>query len=216
MANYSYSHDLRYNTGATGTITRNVSTADTITLTIDSNYGIEEKQLSNCYVRSIGGSGSSNNSTLIYVIAFIKSGPYRIGLLNNYYGSKKLLFVEGTASGSTQEVVISEAKYGLQVWDANGDLRVDYSKRTPRFYTFVTGTGNNSSSIQEYVSGWENQNNSNLQQFFAVNLYPTSNYSVDGDYNYGFILKRADVRTTNSSFQIFAGSEEYSCLVIKS
>jgi hypothetical protein len=80
----------------------------------------------------------------------------------------------------------------------------------------VTGTGNNNNTIQEFVSGWENQNNSNLQQFFAVNLYPTSNYSVDGDYNYGFVLSRADVRTTNSSYQIFAGSEEYSVLVIKS
>lgn len=216
MANYSYSHDLRYNTGATGTITRNVSTGDTITLTINSNYGLEEKQLSNCYVRSVSGNGGSNTSTLIYTLAFTKSGPYKIGLLNNYYGQKKLLFVEGTASGATQEMVTDDAAYGLQVWDANGDLRVDYSKRTPRFYTFVTGTGNNNTTITEYVDGWENQNNSTLQQYFAVNLYPTSNYSVDGGYTNGFILSRADVRTTNNSYQIFAGSEEYSVLVIKS
>ncbi len=215
MANYSYSVDIRYNTGSTSTITRNVSTVDTITLTISANYGVEQKQLSNCYVKSFTSS-SSSSSTLTYVIAFIKPGPYRIGLLNNYYGSKKLVFVEGTATGSTQEVVTDLTKYGLQVWDANGDLRVDISKRTPRFYSFVTGTGNNNNTIQEFVSGWENQNNSNLQQFFAVNLYPTSNYSVDGDYNYGFVLSRADVRTTNSSYQIFAGSEEYSVLVIKS
>jgi hypothetical protein len=105
------------------------------------------------------------------------------------------------------------AAYGMEVYDTNGNPRMSMEKRQARIHGRVSGTGNGSSFNQSYtgfgVGG--------LGQWHAVNVKSNSNYYVDpsASSTNNIYLRRADVRTSNASYQILTGDEDYDIIVFR-
>ena len=103
--------------------------------------------------------------------------------------------------------------YGMEVYDINGDLRMSMEKRQARLHGRISGTGSGSSFNQSYtgfgVGG--------LGQWHAVNVKSNSNYYVDpsASTTNNIFLRRADVRTSNASYQVLTGDEDYDIIVFR-
>ena len=209
MANYSYSSNIGVSGGAESNLGRNVNPTDTLTLTLSCNYSAQVLQLSNARVVSVSNSttGSFSNTATI-VIGFVKSGTYKVGVKNAINTTH--FFISGSASGATQ---YNDDGYGLQVYNSTGDLRLDFSKRQPRYEGFVNGTGAMfATGYYEPVSGWESNG-----EWFACNTKSQSNWYVTGASNStGPFIQRNETRSSNYSYQIFLGSEDYSLLILRS
>ena len=61
--------------------------------------------------------------------------------------------------------------YGLQVWDANGNVRLDTSDREFRYVAFYTGSVSANSSANVSVSGLTNDGTWGLNETQGSNLY---------------------------------------------
>ncbi len=207
MANYAISDDLRSGQSS-GDVTQNVNTVDTLTLTLDVNFGAQISQMSNCWIYSQVGGGSFN-SVVTIVVKFIKAGDYRLVVKNAINNTS--LFITGTASGATQTAA---AGYGLQIFNSAGEIRMAVDKRQPRIHNFVSGNGGSSSgSFYVPVSGYATPS---IGEWTAVQILPNSNFYVDGGGTSGVLLTRADVRSSNASYQIFLGTDDYSIMVLRS
>lgn len=127
-------------------------------------------------------------------------------------------FTHGTPSAGnktktfTVTGVIDPSDYGLEAFNSSGDTRMAMEKRQPRYHGSVAGTGNNSSWITASYPGYYAGGSS---QWHAVNTTDSSNYYVYGGSLGSIILKRADIRTTNGSYQVLSGNEDYNILVFR-
>ena len=109
--------------------------------------------------------------------------------------------------------VIDPPDYGLECYDASGNLRLQFDKRQARLHGRFAGTGSGSSFVKTY-SGW---GDGGYNQWFAVNTATSGNYYWDQSYQSSnqIRMQRADVRVSNASYQIFAGNENYDVLVFR-
>ena len=109
--------------------------------------------------------------------------------------------------------VIDPPDYGLECYDASGNLRLQFDKRQARLHGRFGGTGSGSSFVKTY-SGW---GAGGYNQWFAVNTATSGNYYWDQSYQSSnqIRMQRADVRVSNASYQIFAGNENYDVLVFR-
>lgn len=208
MANYTYSSNISVSGGSESNLNRNVNTTDTLTITLSANYSSQVLQLSNARVVSINNTGTGSfNTTSTIVIGFVKSGNYKVGIKNAI--SNTHFFISGSASGTTQ---YTGEGYGLQIYNSSGDLRLDFSKRQPRYVGFVNGTGAMfATGYYEPVYGWESNG-----EWFACNTKSQSNWYVTGASNStGPFIQRNETRSSNYSYQIFLGSEDYSLLILR-
>ena len=85
--------------------------------------------------------------------------------------------------------------------------------RQPRLSGFISGTGSGS-TFNQGISGYNASGRTD--EFAAFQLAPNSNYFVvdDGTANQ-ITVERADVRTSNASFQVLSGSEDYRILIVR-
>ena len=210
MANYTYSANIGVSGGGSEhNLNRNVTTTDTLTITLSCNYSAQVLQLSNARVVSnIASPGGSFNTTATIVISFVKGGTYKVGIKNAI--NNRHFFISGSASGATQ---YTDQGYGLQIYNSSGDLRLDFSKRQPRYVGFVNGSGAMfATGYYEPVYGWQSNG-----EWFACNTKSQSNWYVTGASNStGPFIQRNETRSSNSSYQIFLGSEDYSLLILRS
>ena len=113
----------------------------------------------------------------------------------------------------TLQGVIDPPDYGLECYDASGNTRLKFDKRQARLHGRFGGTGSGATFNQVY-SGW---GAGGYGQWFAVNTTTSGNYYWNPSYEVlnRVQMKRADVRVSNNSYQIFAGSEDYDVLVFR-
>ena len=127
-------------------------------------------------------------------------------------------FTHGTPSAGnktktfTVTGVIDPSDYGLEAFNSSGDTRMAMEKRQPRYHGSVTGTGNGGAWITASYPGYYAGGSS---QWHAVNTTDSSNYYVYGGSLGSITLKRADIRTTNGSYQVLSGNEDYNILVFR-
>ena len=81
MTTYNLSANIR---GSNVSTTQNVTTTDTIVVTLSTHYTPIIETATNASV-SVSGSSSSTNSTVTYTITFQEAGPYTIVLHQAYY-----------------------------------------------------------------------------------------------------------------------------------
>lgn len=210
---------------ATTTQTQDVSDGDTFKVTMDgaigssANFDILDNvygvfTLTNCtanttsnvLMREQTGSGSAVNGITLTVNGSAGATYSMVAVfthLNSSGVSKTKTF---TLTGT-----IDPPAYGMECFDVSGNKRLDISKRQPRLVARYTGTGNGSSfnlNTAGYGSG-------GLSQWHAVNVKTDSNYYVGTSGTNYIRMERADVRTENSSYQIFSGDEDYDVLVFR-
>lgn len=204
MTTYNLSADIR---NGSVSQTQNVGTFDTVSLTLQMRYGVTVQSQSNIGSVSIVGGGSFD-STATVTIDFFAAGSYSVVLHQSYFNRTYTL--TGTASGSTNY------GYGLHVYDANGNIRMDMSRRQPRLIGFVSGTGSGSSFNQSFTGFNGSSSDPRDDEWHAFQLAPNSNYFVKDTGAYGsFTIERADVRTSNASYQVLTGSEDYRILIAR-
>lgn len=207
MTTYNLSGNLR--DSGNDSATQNVGTFDTVVITLSTHYGLTVESQSNIGSVSLVG-GSSFNSTVTATVTFFAAGSYSLVLKQGYYNRTYTL--TGTASGSTNY------GYGLHVYDANGNIRMDMSRRQPRIVGFVSG--NRSSAKYSFTQNFPGYNGSSSDnrgdEWYALSLEPNSNYYVNDTGAFGsFTIERADVRTSDNSYQILSGSEDYRMVIIR-
>ena len=61
--------------------------------------------------------------------------------------------------------------YGLQIWDASGNVRLDTSDRECRYVGFFTGSVSSSSSVAVTVSGMATDGTWGLNELAYSNFY---------------------------------------------
>jgi len=201
MTTYNLSANIR---GSNVSTTQNVNTTDTVVVTLSTHYTPIIETATNASV-SVSGSSSSTNSTVTYTITFQSAGAYTVVLHQSYYNKRYTL--TGTASGATNY------EYGLLLNDASGNPRMSPLKRQPRIVGSISGTGNGSSFYQ-YYTGF---NSPSSAEWAAVQLESGSNYYIEQGTTSGrFTIARADVRTSNSSYQTLStGLETYKILILR-
>ena len=205
MTTYNLSADIR---NGNVSQTQNVGTFDTVSLSLTFAYGITVQSQSNIGSVSLGTGGGSQTSTTTVTIEFFAAGSYSIVLHQSYFNRTYTL--TATASGSTNY------GYGLHVYDANGNIRMDMSRRQPRIVGFVSGTGNGSSFNRSFTGYNGSSSDNRGDEWYALSLEPNSNYYVNDTGAFGsFTIERADVRTSNASFQVLGGSEDYRMVIIR-
>lgn len=185
--------------------TQNVTTSQDIVVAATFDFG-HQIITSNCeVVRVAGSSGGSTNKTCEYNIRFTDAGDYRVVFYQAYFN--RAAVISGTVSGS--QVLKG---FGLTVNDANGKTRMSILDRQPRVVGSVSGTGSNNNFLITF-SGYNNP----LGEWLAVQTESGSNYSVDdSDTTVNKIrMQRADVRTTNNSYQVLSGSEDYRVIILR-
>ena len=201
MTTYNLSANIR---GSNVSTTQNVNTTDTVVVTLSTHYTPIIETATNASVVA-SGSSSSTNSTVTYTITFQSAGAYTVVLHQSYYNKRYTL--TGTASGATNY------EYGLLLNDASGNPRMSPLKRQPRIVGSISGTGNGSSFYQ-YYTGF---NSPSSAEWAAVQLESGSNYYIEQGTTSGrFTIARADVRTSNSSYQTLStGLETYKILILR-
>ena len=201
MTTYNLSANIR---GSNVSTTQNVTTTDTIVVTLSTHYTPIIETATNASVVA-SGSSSSTNSTVTYTITFQSAGAYTVVLHQSYYNKRYTL--TGTASGATNY------EYGLLLNDASGNPRMSPLKRQPRIVGSISGTGPGSSFTQ-YYTGF---NSPSSAEWAAVQLQSGSNYYIDQGTTSGqFTIARADVRTSNGSYQTLStGLETYKILILR-
>ena len=205
MTTYNLSTDIR---NGNDSDTQNVGTFDTVSLSIQFRYGITVQSQSNIGSVSLGTGGGSFDSSTTVTVEFFAAGAYSLVLHQSYFNRTYTL--TGTASGTTNY------GYGLHVYDANGNIRMDMSRRQPRLVGFVSGTGSGSSFTQNFTGFNGSSSNPRDDEWHAFQLAPNSNYFVKDTGAYGsFTIERADVRTSNASYQVLTGSEAYRVLIAR-
>jgi len=161
----------------------------------------------NCEIKFIAGStgGSFSSTTQIANIRFTDPGPYHAIFYQSYQNNAAV--ISGTVSGQQ-----THEGYGLVVNDASAKERIAINTRAPRHVYHISGTGSGS-DINLSASGY----NSPLGEWLAFNTLSGSNYSVDPTNTTvnQIRLQRADVRTSNASFQVLSGSEDYRIIVMR-
>lgn len=202
MTTYNKSANIRT---ANVSQTQNVNTTDTVRVTLSTHYTPNVETSDNATVTYVSGTNpSSTNSTITWDITFIQAGTYEVVLHQAYFNKRYTL--TGTATGATNY------GYGLQVYDASGTPRMGVLKRQPRIVGFISGTGGGS-TFNQYFSGF---NQPSSAEWTAVSVEPGSNYFVtQGTTNNYFEATRADVRTTNSSYQVLTGNESYKFIILR-
>jgi len=202
MTTYNLSANIR---GSNVSATQNVATTDTVVVVLSTHYTPSVETATNASVTISGGS-SSTNSTVTYTITFQEAGPYTIVLHQGYYNKRYTL--TGAATGAT-----NYKENGFLLNDANGNPRMSPLKRQPRIVGSISGTGNGSSFTQ-YYTGF---NSPSSAEWAAVQLESGSNYYIDQGTTSGqFTIARADVRTSNSSYQTLStGLETYKILILR-
>ena len=208
---------LGNNTGQTAT--RNVANGDTFKLTHNSNAGSSVHvasldnvhasfTLTNCTVDTTSNVAQTDQATSgvngVKVTVSGSSGAT--------YSCVAAYTFNGVTHTYTLTGVIDPPAFGLEVFDASGNVRLSFDKRQARLHGRITGTGTGSSFNQSYTG----YGVGGLGQWFAVNTTNSSNYfanTTSGTNN--IYMQRADVRTQNFSYQIFSGSEDYDVLVFR-
>ena len=205
MTTYNLSSDIR---NASDSDTQNVGTFDTVSLSLTFAYGITVQSQSNIGSVDLGSGGGSATSTTTVTVEFFAAGSYSLVLHQSYFNRTYTL--SGTATGSTNY------GYGLHVYDANGNIRMDMSRRQPRIVGFVSGTGSGSSFNRSFTGYNGSSSDNRGDEWYALSLEPNSNYYVNDTGAFGsFQVARADVRTSNASYQILSGSEDYRMVIIR-
>ena len=106
----------------------------------------------------------------------------------------------------------SSLAYGMEIRDAGNNLRMSTAKRQPRLVGYVSGTGNGSTFNQS----WTNFNTPSPAEWLVVSLEGNSNYyATQGTTAGSFQATRADVRTSNASYQVLSGSEDYKFAILR-
>lgn len=202
MTTYTKSANIRT---ANVSQTQNVNTSDTVRVTLSTHYTPTVETNSNATVSQVSSSGGSGtNSTVVWDITFIAAGSYTVVLHQGYFNKRYTL--TGTATGATNY------GYGLQVYDASGNPRMGVFKRQPRIVGLISGTGGGSSFNVNYTGF----NSPSPAEWAAVSIEPGSNYFVtQGTSTGSFELTRADFRTSNSSYQVLSGNEDYRVLILR-
>lgn len=205
MTTYNLSADIR---NGSVSQTQNVGTFDTVSISLQMRYGVTVQSQSNIGSVNLGTGGGSFNSSTTVTIDFFAAGSYSVVLHQSYFNRTYTL--TGTASGSTNY------GYGLHVYDANGNIRMDMSRRQPRIVGFVSGTGNGSTFNRSFTGYNGSSSDNRGDEWYALSLEPNSNYYVNDTGAFGsFQVARADVRTSNASFQVLGGSEDYRMVIIR-
>jgi len=205
MTTYNLSADIR---NGSVSQTQNVGTFDTVSLTLQMRYGVTVQSQSNIGSVNLGTGGGNFNSSTTVTVEFFAAGSYSLVLHQSYFNRTYTL--TGTASGTTNY------GYGLHVYDANGDIRMDMSRRQPRIVGFISGTGNGSDFDYPFAGYNGSSSDNRGDEWYALSLEPNSNYYVDDTGAFGDVeIKRADVRTSNASFQVLGGSEDYRMVIIR-
>ena len=206
MTTYNLSGNIR---SGNDSDTQNVGTFDTVVITLLTHYGVTVQSQSNIGSVNISVSGGSGtNSTSTITVEFFAAGSYSLVIHQSYFNRTYTL--TGTASGTTNY------GYGLHVYDANGNIRMDMSRRQPRIVGFVSGTGNGSSFNRSFTGYNGSSSDNRGDEWYALSLEPNSNYYVNDTGAFGsFQIARADVRTSNASFQVLGGSEDYRMVIIR-
>ena len=205
MTTYNLSTDIR---NGNDSDTQNVGTFDTVSLSIQFRYGLTVQSKSNIGSVDLGSGGGSFDSSTTVTVEFFAAGSYSLVLHQSYFNRTYTL--SGTASGSTNY------GYGLHVYDANGNIRMDMSRRQPRIVGFVSGTGNGSSFNRSFTGYNGSSSDNRGDEWYALSLEPNSNYYVNDTGAFGYFqIARADVRTSNASFQVLGGNEDYRMVIIR-
>lgn len=208
MTTYNLSGNIR---SSNDSDTQNVGTFDTVVITLLTHYGVTVQSQSNIGSVNISVSGGGGtNSTSTITVEFFAAGSYSLVIHQGYFN--KTYTLTGTASGSTNY------GYGLHVYDANGNIRMDMSRRQPRLVGFVSGNRSSAKySFTQYFTGYNGTSSNNRgDEWYALSLEPNSNYYVNDTGAFGsFTIERADVRTTSNSFQVLSGSEDYRMVIIR-
>ena len=157
----------------------------------------------------LGTGGGSDTSTTTVTVTFFAAGSYSLVLHQSYFNRTYTL--TGTASGSTNY------GYGLHVYDANGNIRMDMSRRQPRIVGFISGTGPGSGFDANFTGYNGSSSDNRADEWYALSLEPNSNYYVeDSGTLFGKVeIERADVRSQNSSYQVLFGEEDYRMVIIR-
>lgn len=202
MTTYNLSANIR---SSDVSVTQNVATTDTVVVVLSTHYTPSVETATNAAV-SISGSSSSTNSTVTYTITFQEPGPYNVVLHQAYFNKRYTL--TGTASGA-----VNYSQPNMLINDASGNPRMSPLKRQPRIVGAISGTGNGSSFTQ-YYTGF---NSPSSAEWAAVQLQSGSNYYIEQGTTSGqFTIARADVRTSNSSYQTLStGLETYKILILR-
>jgi len=202
MTTYNLSANI---TNVNASATQNVGTGDTINLSLTVRYGAVVQSRNNIGTATTNSGGGSNPTTLNITITFYAAGPYSIVYYQSYYGRTYTL--TGTATGATNY------GYGLHVYDSSGNIRMNMQNRQPRLSGFISGTGTGS-TFNQYIANYNTTGRAD--EFAAFQLAPNSNYYVvDNGTANQITITRADVRTSNSSYQVLSGSEDYRILIVR-
>jgi len=90
---------------------------------------------------------------------------------------------------------------------------MNMQNRQPRLSGFISGTGTGS-TFNQYIANYNTTGRAD--EFAAFQLAPNSNYYVvDNGTANQITITRADVRTSNSSYQVLSGSEDYRILIVR-
>lgn len=179
---------------------------------LDNVYGVftltncTANTTSNVLMREQTGSGSAVNGITLTVNGSAGT-PYSMVAVFTHLNSSGV----SKTKTFTLQGTIDPPAYGMECFDTAGNKRLDITKRQARLVARYTGTGTGSSfnlTASGYGSG-------GLTQWHAVNVKTDSNYYVGTSGTNYIRMERADVRTENSSYQIFSGDEDYDVLVFR-
>ena len=204
MTTYNLSANIR---GSNVSTTQNVTTTDTIVVTLSTHYTPIIETATNASVVA-SGSSSSTNSTVTYTITFNSTGAYTVVLYQSY--GAKTYTLTGNVTGTVNY------GHGLILFDASGNPRMSPLKRQPRIVGSTSGTGPGYSFTQ--TAGVPSDFNSpSPAEWAVVQLESGSNYFIEQGTTVGqFTIARADVRFGNSSYQTLSnGLETYKILILR-
>jgi len=187
-------------------VTQNVSTTDVIMLTLNTSFTPTPETARNVNSLTLNSS-TSFNAVIRYKITFQEPGPYTLVLLQSFQSKRYTL--TGTVSGP----INYNGQYGMLLNDASGNPRMSPLRRQPRVVGSISGTGNGSSFTQSFTDF----NTPSPAEWAAVQLQSGSNYYIEQGTTAGqFTIARADVRTSNTSYQTLTpGLETYKILILR-
>lgn len=221
MTDYSYTTNIRLSSDSD---TRNVNTADSISVLIYFENGLTITNRTNCeaFLENIEQDQVDGDGQADLKIRFTQSGSYSCTVTSflrtpNNTATTRTYTISGTASGAVN------GPYGLEFYDTFGNTRLSVKSRVPRIHSVKSGTayatGYDSSAQQDLYTYTHAPGvwSGSVTDWQPIEVSDSCNWYIDESYKTAnkIRLRRNITNTLGAGTSSLDGSNSFTVIVLK-